>query len=330
MLEVGSNRISTLIFGGLLLFGTRVAAAAPSCAAADRECGRAAFSEGTANFDRGDYAAALEYFRAAQAAAPHPVTSFNVALSYARLGKPTAAEAELSRLLAEPDLDPTLRARAEAARRDALAQIAHVGVDGLATGSYTVDIDGERVDLGNGERALDPGAHRISIASGENTLFEQDVTLQPGEHLRLRVTTTARSIDVVVVPHPVAPPSPPAPPPSAKAPAPRHGLSPVFFYTAASATVLLGAATIWSGLDVQSAYDRYKTDRPNLSPAQAESRVEDGHGRELRTNVLLAATAVGAVTTTLLGVLWVDFKPKSATSVSGLVTPFGAALSARF
>ncbi len=321
--------MATLLAASCVLFSAPIAAAAPSCAPGDRPCGRAAFSAGTTDFDRGEYASALEYFRAAAAAEPHPVISFNIALSYARLGKPTAAEAELSRLLADANLDASLRVRAEAARSEALRQIAYVGVDAPASGTYSVTIDGERADLDSGERAIDPGPHHILIASGDTPVFEQDVTLQPGERLRLRVTSSARAIDVVVVPQAAAPspPSRPAPEPGAAAQKP---LSPVVFYATAGVTVLLGAATIWSGLDVRSAYDDYKADLPRLSQEQANARVEDGHDRELRTNVLLAATAVGAATSTLMGLLWVDFKPKARQSVSGFVTPFGAQLSARF
>jgi hypothetical protein len=313
-----------------VLVAARSAGASPSCAAGDRDCGRAAFNQGTADFDRGAYASAIEWFRAAEAAEPHPVIAFNLALSYARLGKPVTAEAELGRLLAAPEVDAALRARIEAEHNGALAQIAHVNVETPEPGSYSIDIDGARADLGSGELALDPGVHHVLIASGATPVYEQDVTLQPGERLRLRVTSRARSIDVVVVPS-LAQAKSTAVPAETPAPAPpKTRLSPVVFYAAAGATVALGAVTIWSGLDVKSAYDSYKADLPHLSPAEAESRVESGHGRERRTNILLAVTAVSATATTLLGFFWVDFKPSAKTKVTGALTPFSATVSAEF
>jgi hypothetical protein len=69
-----------------------------------------------------------------------------------------------------------------------------------------------------------------------------------------------------------------------------HGLSPWFFVGGAVATVGLGAATIWSGLDVLSANDKYKKN-------MTQAGYNDGKDRELRTNVLIGATAVvGAAT----------------------------------
>jgi hypothetical protein len=92
-------------------------------------------------------------------------------------------------------------------------------------------------------------------------------------------------------------------------------LPPAVFYAAASVSVALGAATIWSGLDVLNAYDDYERDLPYLTQGEADERVENGHARERRTNILLGATAVAAVATTALGLFWVDFGPKRSTAV---------------
>lgn len=71
---------------------------------------------------------------------------------------------------------------------------------------------------------------------------------------------------------------------------PHRGLSPWFFVGGAIATVGLGAATVWSGLDTLSANDAYKKN-------QTVAGYNDGRDRELRTNVLIGATSiVGAAT----------------------------------
>jgi hypothetical protein len=96
---------------------------------------------------------------------------------------------------------------------------------------------------------------------------------------------------------------------------------------------VLGALTVWSGLDVQSAYDDYREDLRELSQAQADRRVDEGHGRELRTNLLLGATVLGAAGTAVLGLVFVDWSGSGAVAPpsTGLsLTPFGAAASGRF
>lgn len=279
-------------------------AQAEPCAAADRECAKSAFASGTAAFDRGEYAEALAAFQSARAANDHPFVSFNIALCLERLGKLLESRRELDKLLQNPALGGDLEKRVSAERTQVSAQLSRVTLDAPSSG-YSIEIDGAPTE-GDGELELDPGEHHLRISKGEQLVYDQSVKLDAGERLRLRVTDQERAIDVVVVPEqrPTEPPPKLAPPPP---PVARRPLSPIVFYGAASATVLLGGLTLWSGLDVQSAYDDYQRDLPRLTQTQADQRVSSGHARELRTNVLLGATVVSAAATAALGFLWVDF-----------------------
>jgi hypothetical protein len=278
----------------------------PSCNAGDRECGRRAFSQGTTLFDQKDYAQARAWFLAAQAAGAHPVIAFNLALCSARLGKLSSARNELTALISDPTSDAALRARAQQELAAAEAALAHVHVESADPSQNRIELDGELVDAPAGELSVDPGAHHFRVSSRDVVVFDQDVRLEPGEQLRLRVTNRARAIDVVVVPESRrAAPAAPVP-----APQQPSGLSPVWFYATASATVLLSAGSIWSGLDVRNAYDHYQGDLPRLTQAEADARVEDGHSRELRTNLLLGATVLSAAGTALVGLVLVDWKSK--------------------
>lgn len=80
------------------------------------------------------------------------------------------------------------------------------------------------------------------------------------------------------------------------------GLPSAVFWISAAATVALGGTLIWSGLDTLNGADEYETRvadyEQNRAPrSAAEASLEDGRDRELRTNLLIGATAaVGAAT----------------------------------
>jgi len=75
----------------------------------------------------------------------------------------------------------------------------------------------------------------------------------------------------------------------------KPGLSPWFFVGGAIATAGLGAATIWSGLDVLSAHDEYKKN-------PTSEAYNDGRSKELRTNVLIGATSVVGAATAVIAI----------------------------
>lgn len=315
---------ASALFAFTSLVSAHARAEAPSCTAGDRECGRLAFSQGTTLFDQKNYAEARAFFLAAQAASAHPVIAFNLALCSARLGQPTRARDELLPLVNDNALESALRERASRELAAAEAALAHVHIESAEPRENRVELDGQTVDAPAGELAVDPGAHQFRVFSGETLVFDQALQLAPGEQLRLRVTNRSRAIDVVVVPG-----SPNAAPPQVQAE--RHsGLPPVWFYASASATVLLSAATVWSGLDVNSRYDEYRSDLPRLTKSEADARVEDGHSRELRTNLLLAGSVLSAAGTAVLGLVLVDWKPAYSSAARVTLGPAQARLELAF
>jgi hypothetical protein len=164
--------------------GWRVAApeVAPEGDAARREAA-AAFADGEAAFERGEYSLAAARFARAYALAPHRWTLHNLALSRARAGdSPGAWDAfdELVRTASDAD------ERREAEReRDALAPlVARIELRG-ASGRHAC-IDGRPVLVdadGIAWRTVRPGVHRIatvdrvevrSIAGGSSARFDVD------------------------------------------------------------------------------------------------------------------------------------------------------------
>ncbi len=90
-----------------------------------------------------------------------------------------------------------------------------------------------------------------------------------------------------------APPPLPQPAPKRDQPESSGGLGVGWFVTGVSITAVLGAATVWSGLDTQSKNTTYEEN-------PTRDRYLEGKDLEKRTNILIGATAIGAVSTTVL------------------------------
>jgi hypothetical protein len=303
----------------------------PDCPEQDATvCGRRHFEAGTQAFEKGDFTAAAAAFQLALTERPHPVIRFNLALSFARLGRPSAALEQLRLVLSDPAADKDLRARAEREQRSATQAQSRVTFRLSDPTRESVELDGSAIRLAEqGELSLDPGSHHVRIISGSSVVLDQELELSPGERVELRVGERSRRIDVVVVPD-AAHPKPVDQAPSATPPA-QHGpakLSPVWFYAGAGVTLALTGVTVWSGLDTKSAFKSYQRDLPQLDQAQADARVRDGHSRELRTDLLLAGSLLCGAGSAVLGIWFVDFGHQRQASVG--VAPDAISLVGRF
>lgn len=294
-------------------------------------CGRYQFEAGTSAFERGDFADAVARFRSALAQRPHPVIRFNLALALLRLGQMTAAIAELQQVETDPEADKTLKERAERERRGAEQALAHIYFKLSDPSRERVELDGNPVNLSAAQDlTLEPGSHHVRVISNAAVVLDQELELAAGERVELRVGERSRRIDVVVVPVAAPPASPtvsprPVPPP---APPPRAALSPAWLYAGVGATVVLTGFTVWSGIDTRHAYSDYRRDLPGLTQAEADERVDNGHRRELRTNLLLTGSLLCGAGSAVLGIWFVDFSGKGRTSLA--VSPSSVALSGKF
>jgi hypothetical protein len=280
-------------------------------------CGRRHFETGTRAFEAGDYAGATKEFEAAIAHRAHPVIRFNLALSLSRMGRPTAAVAQLRLTIADPATDKELRERAQRELRSAEQAEARVTFRLTDPNRERVELDGKELTLvDQQELAIDPGTHHVRIISGSSVVLDQELDLAPGERVELRVGERSRRIDVVVVPDATTP-KPTQPPPPAALPRSDRPLSVGWLYAGIGVTAVVTGVTIWSGVDTNSALSDYERDLPKLDQAQADERVADGHRRELRTNLLLAGSVVCAAGTAALGIWFVDFGGARATATLG-------------
>lgn len=295
-------------------------------------CGRRHFEAGTQAFEKGDFAAAATAFQLALSERPHPVIRFNLALTFAKLGRPSAAIEQLALVQTDPVADKDLRARAEREQRSATQALSRVTFRLADPSRESVELDGKPVQLAQGELSLDPGAHQVRVFSGSSIVLDQELELSPGERVELRVGERSRRIDVVVVPDAAQPkPGPASKPGQGTKPAdakPANKLSPAWFYAGAGVTLALTGVTVWSALDTNSAFSDYEKDLPRLTQKQADERVRDGHSRELRTNLLLGGALLCGAGTAALGIWFVDFGGHAQASVG--FAPNAVTVSGRF
>ncbi|HEX3596049.1 MAG TPA: hypothetical protein VHU80_13145 [Polyangiaceae bacterium] len=243
----------------------------------------------------GDFSSAAELYELADGLAPAPE-----ALRSALRARKAADQLDLAAVHAEELLqrypnDARSGELANATLEDASKKLMRFEVACHPT-VCTVLVDGAAAGPDAKEKHLlylSPGKHEVIASFGKNRTDPQSAEGSAGDKGSLAFE---------------APPEPPPLPAGASGvgatDAPlegdqgvqrSHGISPWFFVGGAIATVGLGAATIWSGLDVLSANNTYKKN-PTL-PAY-----NDGKDRELRTNVLIGATSVVGAATAIVAV----------------------------
>jgi hypothetical protein len=158
---------------------------------------------------------------------------------------------------------------------------------------------------------VNPGEHKVRVVDKTRTVLDRGVRLRTGERLRLSVD---RTTEVVVAPGTGGKQQGGDAGTSAGS-----GMSPGWFYAGAGLTAVLAGVTVWSALDTKSAFDDYENDLPTLTQTEANQRVDDGHSKETRTNVLIIGSAVAAVGTAALGLFVVDWGSKKDGPRAGLL-----------
>ncbi len=297
---------------------TRAGAQTPSCSDTPAKCGKIAFDAGVKAYKGGDFETARARFGEAYEYKAHPVVLFNLALAESKSGHYIEAREHFASVVADDKTPKKLVSKAEAERDRAERNIARVEIE-AAGKSVMASVDGTPMTGNPPTAQLNPGSHDVRVVVDGKEAVRRTVELGPGERLTV---TVSHSRELVVSPTPAKPSRPDKGTPS-------RGISPVWFYVGAGATAVLGGVTVWSALDTQKAFDDYESELPTLSQTEVDQRVSNGHGKERRTNVLIAASAVAAVATTAVGVLLVDWK-SGKTSAGLRVSPAGASLSGRF
>lgn len=173
---------------GVLVLAT--ASSQPALAQPLQEA-KAAFQEGQAAYDRGDYTAAIASWQRSFELSQKVSLFYNIGLAYERLGKLDDAAAALDRFVSgtQPD-DPYLdrgRARLSLIRE----RLAQTGVL-IACNEEGATILVDERDMGRTPRpdriGLAPGGHRIIVRKQGFADFRSDVALASGQELKIDVT----------------------------------------------------------------------------------------------------------------------------------------------
>jgi hypothetical protein len=260
----------------------------------------------------GDSATAAELFELADSLAPSPEALRSAIRARVAAGHLGVAAVHSEALLERYPEDERSAGLAKKMLEEARRTMTRVSVK-CAPGPCGIELDGAAGAVEpkqNHALYLEPGDHELqAVFGGERTKPQKlsgvagdDVTLEFAAPPKSRAAGGQRTASRNTANTPGA----------EAAPAPVvGGLSPWFFATGAVVTAGLGAATIWSGVDVaraHSAYEGYET----------RESYEQGLSKERRTNTLIGLTAGAGAVTIALALLtdWKGEKPEAANAGS--------------
>lgn len=239
---------------------------------------------------RGDHDRAAELFELADRIAPTPEALRSATRARVAAGQLALAAGNAEELLARYESDDTSRELAESVLDKARSELTRYTL--RCSHPCTIVADGFATGVGARDTQiiyLAPGTHQLEVGFGQDATQSVELTGSAGES---RTLSVARPLQA---PKPVVEPEPSVERASEPAPARAHGISPAYFWTAASLTVVAGGLTLWSGLDLLSARDDYEA---KAQPTRAD--FEDGESKDRRTSALIGATSVLAATTVTL------------------------------
>lgn len=290
---------------------------------------RKRFVEGIQREEAGDWAGALEIFREVAAVKANHIVRFHLALCLEKTGRLVDALEAFAQAKVQAEKEGGTDAELTIANAkkhvDALrARIPSVRVDRPHAAGATIAIDGAPA-LFEAAIPLDPGVHRVQVAAPGHLAFVSTVTLVDGAIEPVVVTPTLVKVAAAA---PVASSAPTRDVP------PRAGTSTWTWIAAGASVASLAGASVLYALRASTLAELDASCAPDRSACDPAKRgLEDrGRGYTIAGNVLLG---VGAAAATAAIVLFATEPSKaggnsSAFSVRAGITPFGAAVQARF
>jgi hypothetical protein len=283
-------------------------------AAPDLDRARVAYDRGVRANAAGDHAGAARAFAEADALAPRPA-SLEAALESAMKADDAPLGAELVDRADGREPDAGLQKTLVAARRRFAGR----------SGKITVACNGEARCLASVDGAAADGQKPIYVTVGAHA-----VVVQRGDE-RIERLVQVRAGQTVEVGSALPPAGDAARASAGAGPNGPRGLSPIWFYAGAAATVVVGGVAVGSGLDAVAKHERFVDDgcgsgASGPRPGDCDERARAGESAQLRTNVLIGAAAVLAVTSVALAVFAVRWKDGKEARMT-LSTSRGTALA---
>jgi len=305
-------------------------------------------TEGSALYEKGDYAGALEKFTAAYAAYPSPKLMFNIGQADRDLSRPVEALEAFEKFLAgDTHSSPETTAEANSAMAELRERLGQIRI-ACETPGAEVSVDGKSVGLTPLPKLIwaTPGRHQITASreSATPVLEHADVTAGSVGTVTLHLRPPAIPVAAEPAPEPVAAPvaqrldleASPQPTPAnidlevSPAPSPvRKGwwLGRKWTWVAAGSTVLLAAGAITAGVAMQSRFDSLEKScgiSSGKSSGCSRSEIDSVSWRGTTANVLWGLAAAGAVTTGVL--FYVEGRAVTVSPLAGATTGFSVAV----
>jgi hypothetical protein len=258
---------------------------ARSASADDNAAAAKAFSQGQAAMLEGDAAKAAEFFELADNLAPSAPALRNAARARVTAGHKAVAATHAAELLRRYHSDADSRAVAEALLSELAPELARIDV--TCTEKCDVLVDGMAVGYAARED------HSFFVQPGDREVVAE---FEGGRKASSAVSAPINAVTPVKL---EAPAKEVTPDPSTLVvqPAKSKGIRRRWFVGGAILTVVLGGVATASGLQTLQTRDDIKTAVEEGDHDKAVDLYDKGGDQQIRTNVLLGATAaVGAVT----------------------------------
>lgn len=283
-----------VVAAALSLGGLTVAIPVPADESVDAATKKEAakkFREGERAFKRHDYEKAANSFETANALAPHPAALYNAAKSWQLAGDLVRAANLCALYLRDAPENEKRRPKALKLIAELKPKLGRIEVTGDAD---DVEIDGTSPELD--VTYVAPGDHTVTGTFDERT-SKREVDVPAGSLVTVKLeppklapiddddddfddfNEEPRDEEVQHEP---------------------EGWSPAVFYVGVGATAVLGATTIWSGMDTSEARDTF-----NANPTR--EGLNAGKDKQRRTNILAGFTGVAAIGTVVVGAFLTDW-----------------------
>jgi hypothetical protein len=293
-------RLRTALLLGILVFGGTARAQEGH----RPQEARVLYDRGVEAHSQGAFAQAAQLFADADALAPNN-TALQAAIEAAvQADDPVLALTLVDRTATRPLSPGVTRAVAEA-REKFSSRAGRLVVHCSGTVRCEVTVEGRSFQPDQPVWVL-AGTRALTLRFGPQSV-DKTVNVEPGGLVRIEVDPPAPPATPPPATPPPAPPveprstPPTAPPPPPPEPPSESPLASPWFWVGAGLTTTFALASAWSATDVAGKHDDFVSSRCNEAGSPTcSSASSDGESAQLRTNLLLGATALcGAATLTI-------------------------------
>ena len=288
-------------------------------------------TEGSASYERGNYADALEKFKAAFAAYDSPKLLFNIGQANRDLGRPVEAlEAFEQFLVGTLDAAPETIADAKRSVVELQNRLGRLRIE-CQTANATISLDGKDVGLTPLSRLLwaTPGRHQVTARHWGFTPAIESVEVRLGSVQSVPIVLLAPAANAAG--SEVSPSESSATqseltlkePKSTDAVSRGWWMGRKWTWVAAGSAVVFSAGAIAAGVLMQSKYDSLNSSCGSASPNQLGCSGSDVSGVTTRRNVANVMWALAGASAVTAGILFfVEGHPVTVTPLAGETVGF--------